>query len=67
MAFDRRQIRIGFAEGSLQQRYQRTLAREAALQGAVRDLLAFYDRGSGEGWNAAEIQRLDEIRALAAK
>ena len=32
---------------------------------ALFDLLRFYDRGSVAGWNAAEVARLYEIRALA--
>jgi hypothetical protein len=42
-----------------------TLANEHA---AVRDALHFYDRvagtGRGEGWTAADVLRLEEIRKL---
>jgi hypothetical protein len=38
-------------------------------EAALRDLLAFYDRvrgfsGHGEGWTAADVQRLEQIRKL---
>lgn len=39
-------------------------------EAALRDLLHFYDRvrgaaGHGEGWTAADVLRLEQIRALA--
>jgi len=45
----------------------------ATLQAALRDSLHFYDRvaglavdgASGSGWTAADVQRMNEIRALA--
>ena len=40
-------------------------------EAALRDLLRFYDRvrgvsGHGEGWTAADVLRLEEIRSLIA-
>lgn len=51
--------RIGPGRGNQQKTSDR-------LGEALVELLAIYDRGSSGSWSAAEIQRLREIREIAA-
>lgn len=42
----------------------RLIVERQALRDALRDLLEFYDRRSGHGWDAADVNRLAEIRRV---